>query len=160
MDSMTDTGSRLHAAELADEIEFLAARARSIGTAHANALLAPLDLRVRSYAVLALACSDLAPSQRELADFLNLDASQVVALVDELERRGLISREPDARDRRTNAIMATTAGRALHERAATATRAAEDQALAALSPAERVELRELLRRVAFAPAPSIDSSAH
>lgn len=141
--------SRLLGTSLADEVEFLAARARSVGTAYANALLAPLDLRVRSYSVLALACSDLAPSQRELADFLNLDASQLVALVDELETRGLVTREPDVRDRRSNAIMPTAAGRALYRRAAAATNAAESQALAALSPDERVQLRELLRRAAF-----------
>lgn len=151
---MTDaSSSRLHSAALADEIEFLAARARSVGTAHANALLGPLELRVRSYAVLALACSDLGPSQRELAEFLNLDASQVVALVDELERRSLVSRDPDPRDRRSNAIVATAAGHALYEKALAAARAAESQALAALSPDERVQLRELLRRVAFEPTP-------
>ena len=147
---MADTGiTRLHGADLSDEVEFLAARARSIGTARANAQLAPLELRVRSYAVLALACSGFDPSQRELAEYLSLDASQVVALVDALETRGLVTRVPDARDRRSNAIIATDAGRTLHATARIAAREAENASLAALDPAERETLRSLLKRVAF-----------
>jgi len=73
-------------ATLADEIEFLTARARSVGTGHANLALANLGLKVRGYAVLSLATSGLNPSQRELAAFLRLDASQIVALIDELQQ--------------------------------------------------------------------------
>ena len=49
--------SRLLGTELAEEIEFLTARARSVGITRANASLAPLALKVRSYSVLSLACS-------------------------------------------------------------------------------------------------------
>jgi DNA-binding MarR family transcriptional regulator len=144
---------RLLASDLATEIEFLAARARSVGTARANEFLAPLDLKVRSYSILALASSGHEPSQRELADFLSLDASQIVALVDELERRGLVSRAADPRDRRSNSIAATTAGLALYRAARDAVRRAESESLGALSVAERDTLRSLLARIAF-PAPS------
>lgn len=140
---------RFLGSELANEIEFLAARARALGSSHANAMLAPLDLRVRSYAVLAMACSGSEPSQRELADFLRLDPSQIVALVDELEQRGLVLRAPDPRDRRSKVIRATAAGTELHRRASAAVRAAEDTSLARLDSAERDQLRGLLRRIAF-----------
>jgi hypothetical protein len=56
--AQTQTGiERLESTELAAEIEFLTARARSIGSGRANQLLADLDLKVRSYSVLSLACS-------------------------------------------------------------------------------------------------------
>ncbi|MDF2499054.1 MAG: MarR family transcriptional regulator, partial [Arthrobacter koreensis] len=64
---------RLYSSDLANETEFLAARARSVGSRRANEHLAALDLKVRSYSVLSLACSGLNPSQRELAEFLFLD---------------------------------------------------------------------------------------
>ena len=49
--------------------------------------------------MLTLANSGLEPTQRELADFLSLDPSQIVALMDELEKRGLV--DPGARASRT-----------------------------------------------------------
>jgi DNA-binding MarR family transcriptional regulator len=140
---------RLLDSPLVTEIEFLTARARALGSAKANALLAPLDLKVRSYAVLSLACSGAAPSQRELAEFLLLDPSQIVALVDGLEQRGLVKRETDPLDRRSKVIKGTVKGRRLLARAAAATQEAEDQAIKNLTPAERAQLRDLLRRIAF-----------
>ncbi|MGM9473947.1 MarR family winged helix-turn-helix transcriptional regulator [Pseudarthrobacter sp. YS3] len=140
---------RLLDAPLAVEIEFLTARARALGSARANALLQPLDLRVRSYAVLSLACSGAAPSQRDLAEFLLLDPGQIVALLDGLEQRGLVKRETDPQDRRSKVIRGTAKGRSLLAEAAEATARAEEQSLADLTSAERDQLRELLRRVAF-----------
>lgn len=144
-----DGASRLLAAELTTEIEFLTARARAIGSSRANVLLAPLGLKVRSYAVLSLACSGLNPSQRELADFLSLDPSQIVALVDHLEERGAVTREQDPRDRRSKGITATAKGVRLHDEARQAIRRAEAESLAPLDAAEREQLRGLLRRIAF-----------
>lgn len=140
---------RLLASELVNEIEFLAARARSVGISHANAVLAPLELKVRSYSVLAMACSGTDPSQRELSEFLRLDPSQIVSLVDALEERGLVERAADPRDRRSKVIRPTPAGRKLYGRAAAAVREAEETSLAALDGAERDQLRILLRKIAF-----------
>jgi DNA-binding MarR family transcriptional regulator len=143
---------RLLTSELVKETEFLAARTISIGTTRANAMLAPLDLKVRSYSVLALACTADAPSQRELADFLCLVPSQIVALVDGLERRGLVERLNDPGDRRSKVIRATASGRRLYKRASETVREAEDISLQELNVEERVQLRGLLRRTAFTPA--------
>lgn len=143
--------SPLMASGLARDIEFLAARARSIGTLITNAHLAGLDLRVRSYSVLALACGGLSPTQRELAEFLRLDPSQIVSIVDQLENDGLVVRKTDPADRRSKIIVATEAGEARYSEAVVAARAGENEALAALSPSEREDLRTLLHKVAFTP---------
>lgn len=148
-DSVPAVPDRFLGSDLASEIEFLAARARALGSARANAMLAALDLKVRSYSVLAMACSGSEPSQRELADFLRLDPSQIVSLVDALEQRGLVLRTPDPRDRRSKVIRPTAAGAELHQQAASIVRAAEDASLAPLDGPERDQLRELLRRIAF-----------
>src|SRR3954452_14358553 len=120
---------RLYSTDLASEIEFLTARARSLGSGRANNMLAELDLKVRSYSVLSLACSGENPSQRELADFLSLDPSQIVSLVDQLEKRGAVSREADPRDRRSKVIAATAAGRRLYRAAAAIVRESEAHSL-------------------------------
>ena len=144
---------RLRATDLANEIEFMTARARSVGSSRANTMLAELDLRVRSYSVLSLACSGQNPSQRELAGFLSLDPSQIVALVDQLEDRGAVVREQDPRDRRSKVIVATPSGHALYRQAQAVIETAEDHSLRNLTPAEREQLRSLLRRIAFETAP-------
>lgn len=141
--------NRLMEAGIVGDIEFLMARARALGSLQANRELADVGLKVRSYSVLALACSGLGPSQREMAEFLRLDPSQIVALVDDLEQRQLVVREPDSRDRRSKIVTGTHAGRTLHSKAAHGVRAAENQSLSSLSESERDLLRDLLRRVAF-----------
>lgn len=143
--------SGLLASDLVNETEFLVARTLSIGTARANAMLKPLELKVRSYSVLALACAPNPPSQRELADFLCLAPSQIVMLVDDLESRGFVERLNDQSDRRSRAIRATASGRRLYKRASEAVRKAEDISLGELNTEEREQFRNLLRKTAFAP---------
>lgn len=135
--------------ELVDDLSFLLARANALSLAAGNAALAEYGLRVRSYSVLALAAGTSRPSQRELAELLRLDPSQVVALVDELQVRGLVVRQPDPADRRANVVVATDRGRAVHAEASTAARAAEAALHDDLTDADRTDLTGLLRRMAF-----------
>ncbi|GAB3167396.1 hypothetical protein GCM10027059_28200 [Myceligenerans halotolerans] len=142
--------SELHTAPpLTSNTAFLLARANANSLASAHAALADLGLRVRSYSVLALAATDERHSQRGIADLLRLDPSQVVALVDDLQRRGLVTREPDPRDRRAKVVAATDEGRRIHTAALAAAGEAERELLAPLGEAERQVLRDLLRRLAF-----------
>ena len=135
---------------LVDEIEFLAIKASAAGTRLARSRLKPLGLHVRSYSALAVAAAiPEGRTQRDIAEYLDLDPSQVVGLVDELESRSLVTREVDPSDRRARLVRATPAGLRLLEAARRETAAAEDEALAILSPEERETLRLLLRKVVF-----------
>ncbi len=134
---------------LVADLNFLLARANAVATASTNAALAEFDLKVRSYAVLALARSEIRMNQREIAEYLRLDPSQVVALVDGLQDRGLVTREPDPRDRRTNVVSTTPAGRTMHTEAARVIARAEEELHAGWSSSERDMLTDLLRRAAF-----------
>lgn len=140
---------RLQSARVASDIQFLIARARGRGNSHANLMLAELDLKVRHFSVLSLVCTEERPTQRELGEFLDLDPSQIVALVDSLEERGAVRRETDPRDRRSKIVVPTVEGHDLHEQAASLTRESEDAVLQTLSPRERRQLRALLQKVAF-----------
>jgi DNA-binding MarR family transcriptional regulator len=147
-----DLAARLASASLADDVEFLAVKAFAAGTRRLNRALRPLDLRARSYAVLSAACEAEPLTQRELATLLELDPSQVVALVDELVERGLVARDVDERDRRRRLVRASAPGREVHRRAAALAAEAERASLAALSPEEREVLRALLRTLVFGSA--------
>ncbi|RIV40580.1 MarR family winged helix-turn-helix transcriptional regulator [Micromonospora radicis] len=140
---------RLRDSVLAGDLSFLLARANALTLAAANAALAEHGLKARSYSVLALAADDVRPTQRELAEFLRLDPSQVVALIDGLEKRQLVERRTDPADRRANVLVATDAGRALFARAQSSARAVELGLLAAVTPEDHERLAELLRLLAF-----------
>ena len=146
----SETG--LRGSVLTDDLSFLLARANAIALAAGNSALGDHGLKARSYSVLTLAAGEARPSQRELAEFLRLDPSQVVSLVDDLQSRGLVERRPDPADRRANVVVATEAGRALAESARESARAAEERVHAALSGSERETLTALLRRLAFPEA--------
>jgi MarR family transcriptional regulator for hemolysin len=46
-------------------------------------------------------------SQKELADFLSLDASSLVPVIDRLEQDQFVTRKPDPKDRRNNRVFVT-----------------------------------------------------
>jgi DNA-binding MarR family transcriptional regulator len=137
---------RLTAAAVADDIGLLLAKLRAAGSTLNNKALAEFGLRERSYSVLRLASSGLEPTQRELAEFLALDPSQIVALVDDLESRGLVSREQGRTDRRQKIVLATPDGERLHADAYAAMQECEAETLSALSTSEAETLRKLLRK--------------
>ncbi len=143
------TADRVAEIPLAHEIEFLTVRVFVAGTRLVNERLREIGLRARSYAVLALACSDVPVRQRDLVALLELDPSQIVTLVDELESAGWVRREPDPGDRRTKVVEATPSGFELFARARDVTDRAERETFAALDDGERETLRRLLRKVVF-----------
>ena len=87
-------------------------------------------------------------SQQELARRLAIQPSQLVALLDELEKRGFIERRQDAQDRRTYALHLTTSGRDVTERIGRIAREHDDAICAALNIHEREQLNSLLGRIA------------
>ncbi|WP_433868876.1 MarR family winged helix-turn-helix transcriptional regulator [Saccharopolyspora sp. CA-218241] len=134
---------------LTDDLGFLLSRASGVVARSASKALAPLDLRVRSYSVLALVVEHRGIAQRRLAALVGLDPSQIVALVDELQDRGLVVRAADPQDRRNKLVTATEDGVRLHGEARDRVAERSDRHFAGL-PAERTrELREALQHVAF-----------
>ncbi|HEX9465961.1 MAG TPA: MarR family transcriptional regulator [Alphaproteobacteria bacterium] len=87
-------------------------------------------------------------SQSELGTALGIDRSSVVPLIDRLQRRGWVRRAARASDRRAHALELAPAGIALLERLMPRLEAHEARIAAALSPAERKRLFELLSKVA------------
>ncbi|MBK1795884.1 MarR family transcriptional regulator [Devosia sp. WQ 349] len=69
-----------------------------------------LNLRPAEYSVLVLMEENPGRKQSEIAAALSIKRANFVALVDGLEKRGLISREVVANDRRANALYLTEQG--------------------------------------------------
>jgi DNA-binding MarR family transcriptional regulator len=87
-------------------------------------------------------------SQRGLADALGMHAPRLVALIDELEDRGLVARDRDPEDRRNYAISLTDEGRRALAELGGVAREHELAIAAALDDDERAQLLGLLRRIA------------
>jgi DNA-binding MarR family transcriptional regulator len=88
-----------------------------------------------------------AVSQREVSDALLLDPSDVVSLVDILERAGMLERRRDPADRRRYALQLTATGRRAVLRLTEISQQINAELLAPLGPAEREQLAALLARV-------------
>src|SRR5918995_82384 len=72
-----------------------------------KARLAPLGLDPRQVMVLRRLTADEGPSQQALGDALQIPPSRMVALVDALEQRGLLLRQPSPTDRRVRTLHLT-----------------------------------------------------
>ncbi|MFJ9346049.1 MarR family winged helix-turn-helix transcriptional regulator [Streptomyces sp. NPDC101237] len=83
---------------------------------------------------------------RKLARKLKCEPSNVTGIVDRLEARGLAERRPDPADRRVKLAAATDEGRRVAGDLRDGLRFAREP-LAGLTDAERLSLRDLLRRM-------------
>jgi MarR family transcriptional regulator, lower aerobic nicotinate degradation pathway regulator len=86
-------------------------------------------------------------AQRDLAQGLRIQPSNLVALLDQLEERHFLARSPDPADRRRHRVELTADGRRAVKRARVATRRAEADLLGPLSVSERREFHTLLIRL-------------
>lgn len=86
-------------------------------------------------------------TQGRLARAVSLERSTMVGVVNGLESRGLVERRR-GRDRRTNGLWLTRAGRALLARLKPRVGLHEQRVASRLSPAERAQLLALLERLA------------
>ncbi|MEW1634173.1 MarR family transcriptional regulator [Streptomyces sp. NPDC093801] len=83
---------------------------------------------------------------RGLASLLACDASNITGIVDRLEARGLVRREPEPRDRRVKNVVATAEGRETMRRVREEMQATHG-ALDTLDEAEGATLYALLERL-------------
>ena len=109
----------------------------------------------RGYQVLAAAIHGQQNTQLALANQLGIDRTVMTYLIDDVERAGLVERQPDPADRRARRIVVTLDGHALLARLQERLKLAEDHVLAALDEDERTGFRTLLRRIAT-PADAAD----
>jgi MarR family transcriptional regulator, organic hydroperoxide resistance regulator len=82
----------------------------------------------------------------ELAALLGCDNSNVTGLIDRLEARGLVARQPSSQDRRVKHVVLTPAGRAMRGRML-AEVGRPTRGFERLTPDQQLQLADLLRQV-------------
>jgi len=86
-------------------------------------------------------------SQAEIAESLGADPSTMVRMLDQLEKRAWVKREPSPIDRRSTLPVLTDAGRAILAEALPLVIKSDRRIASALTTAERETLLDLLRRL-------------
>lgn len=126
---------------------WLLGRAAARGHRLVAEALAEEGMRMMHHAVLS-AVGELGPvSQAELGRSVGIDPKDMVAVVNDLQADGLVTRTPDPKDRRKNAVEISAAGRRRLRRTEELGDRANDELTAGLTPAEREQLMALLARV-------------
>jgi len=138
---------------LRDSTSFVLVRLSAMLRQHCADQLPPIGLTQHKHAILSCLQEFGPAAQKDVAARLGLDAGDLVSLLDDLQRDGLIVRERDPRDRRRQIITITEPGLEVLERAAKLLDDAISDALQPLTPDEQRELRTLAVRVLQAHAP-------
>lgn len=86
-------------------------------------------------------------SQQQLSRLVGIDPRNAVAVIDQLEARGILERNPDPADRRRHAVTLTAPGRALLSGLRRSADEEERHLLAPLTTSERQTLHSLLTKL-------------
>lgn len=109
--------------------------------------LRELDLRDRHLMALTMLNADDTMSQQDLARHMSLDPTLIVALIDDLEERGLCERGRHPDDRRRHVIQLTAKGRRIYRDARALAVQVGDEIFGPLERSERAQLTEMLKRI-------------
>jgi len=111
--------------------------------------LRPLGLELRHFAVLIALMTDGPMSQRALVAAVGSDKATIVRVVDDLERAGIVTRQPLPGDRRVHTVTPTEHGLAVFDTAHANAAPILDQLVGHLAPGEAALLLDLLTRFTY-----------
>lgn len=112
--------------------------------------LAHLELTPDQFTVMRTLLEDEGITQRELAHLITSDPNTVAALVNRMEKAGLLERETHERDRRANRLRLGRRGKAKYEKARLVAVELQSEVLSVLPEAKREEFLEQLEMLSEA----------
>jgi DNA-binding MarR family transcriptional regulator len=127
---------------------YLLARLGDASRRRFAAALEPEGLHPRHFGVMTMVAAQPGMSQQQLHEKTAIDPSSMVAVIDDLQARGLAERRPNPGDRRARTIFLTKQGQQTLQRVRALAAEQQREFFAALSAEERRELHALLRKLA------------
>lgn len=131
----------------ADDLGWLLVTASNRLLKRIDEALAPLNLTSAQVGVLAGLARYGADTPAKLCELLEYDRGAMTRLLDRVESKGLIIREPNPSDRRSVTLRLTETGREVFAPAHAAIHGVYDQALDQLDPEQARILARLLYRI-------------
>ena len=86
-------------------------------------------------------------SQKKVSEWIGMDPSDLVSVIDKLEKDGYVVRKRDPQDRRRQLLSLTAKGANMRKKLITVSREAIDETLKPLTAKERETLRSILAKV-------------
>ncbi len=133
--------------ELAESTGFLLRRAQLSVLADLIDGLQPLDLKPAQFSVLAIIDANPDRAQSDLCAPLGIQRPNFVAMLDELESRGLTKRCVSRHDRRIRTVALTAAGERVLKQAVSVHNSHEQRLLERLGVKGRAQFERLLQRL-------------
>ncbi|NBE50976.1 MarR family winged helix-turn-helix transcriptional regulator [Streptomyces boluensis] len=103
------------------------------------------DLTMWAYAVLCHLDETPLRTQAALAEAIHADKTRIIAVLDDLESRGMLTRRPDPKDRRVRLLSLTPEGRRLRDTVRAAVQNGEERLLGQVPAADREAFLRSLR---------------
>jgi MarR family transcriptional regulator, lower aerobic nicotinate degradation pathway regulator len=127
---------------------YLMARLGEASRRRFHKALEPEGLHPRHFGVMTMLAAHPGMSQHQLHEKTAIDPSSMVAVIDELEARGLAERRPDPADRRARQVFLTEQGEQTLQRIRGLAAGLQREFFGALTAEERKTLHALLRKLA------------
>ncbi len=127
---------------------YLMARLGEASRRRFHKALEPEGLHPRHFGVLTVLAAHPGISQQQLHEKTAIDPSSMVAVIDELEERGLAERRRHPADRRARQVFLTEQGEQTLKRIRTLVSGLQREFFGALTAEERKTLHALLRKLA------------
>ncbi|KRI01284.1 MarR family winged helix-turn-helix transcriptional regulator [Curvibacter sp. PAE-UM] len=109
--------------------------------------MAVYGLRPVDFSVLSLIAHNPGITSRQLCTTLNIQPPNLVGMINQLQRRELITRRPHPHDGRAMGLHLTAAGKKMVKQAEVTASELEEATTARLTVAERKMLMQLLRKI-------------
>ncbi len=116
-----------------------------------NEILRDHDTTMWAYAVLLGLGTKPVRTQAALADAIGADRTRIIAILDDLQDRGLITREPDPADRRARLVALTNTGKQLRDSVQGSIQRREERLLTTLKTSDRIGFLNALQQLSAAP---------
>ena len=148
LDAANDAGSETTGTEYLESLlGYNAHRAAVALVGHFMGSMEPFELRTVSFSVLSVISHAPGVTSRQLCQLLNVLPPNMVVILRQLDKRGLLKREPHPTDGRAVGLSLTPAGKKLIADAEQAASKADLEGSAQLTAAERKTLANLLRKI-------------
>ena len=141
------SGTRIGGDKAPSTLGFLLSQVGAYASRRFAQRIAALDLHPPLFRLLNVVDAAEGQSQQAIGEAIQAPASRMVAIVDELEQRGLVERRPHPSDRRIRTLYLTVEGRELLARGREIAMEHEQELTRGMSAAERNRLITLLQKI-------------